>query len=194
MQVRSANFLASAAHPREYPPAGPPEVAFAGRSNVGKSSLINSLLGRRKLVRVSATPGRTRRINFFSINRDELRFVDLPGYGFAKVPMHMRAAWGPMIERYITTRPTLAAVVVILDIRHEPTAMDLQLIEWLGAVGRRAVVVLTKADKLSRSRQIARQKKLSQQLGVAPLIYSARTHHGREELWGVISGLIAQDS
>ncbi|MEM5788274.1 MAG: ribosome biogenesis GTP-binding protein YihA/YsxC, partial [Syntrophobacteraceae bacterium] len=128
--VRSAEFITSAVHPKQYPDGHLPEIAFAGRSNVGKSSLINCLLQRKKLVRTSRTPGRTQLINFFLIN-ETFRFVDLPGYGYAKVAQSVRASWGPMIETYLAGRQNLKGVIQIMDLRHPPTPDDLSLWAWL---------------------------------------------------------------
>ncbi|MBV1716830.1 MAG: ribosome biogenesis GTP-binding protein YihA/YsxC [Desulfarculus sp.] len=182
----NAEFITTAAKPSGYPPPGPPEVAFAGRSNVGKSSLINTLTKRNKLVRVSGTPGRTQHINFFSIHHDTLRLVDLPGYGYAKVPMAVKAGWRPMVEAYLGGRDTLAAVVVILDIRREPTADDLMLLDWLRALQITILIAVTKADKLSNNQQASRLAKLKPALAPfdhSPTLFSATTRLGREKLW-----------
>ncbi len=184
--LKSAEFITAASRKKHWPPAGPPEVAFAGRSNVGKSSLINSLVRRKKLVRVSKRPGRTQQINFFAINGDWLRLVDLPGYGFAKVPLKVKATWQGMIEEYITGRDTLRAVVVILDIRRQPSGEDLMLLDWLRAVGVPIVLAVTKADKLSRGKMLARLAQLGpalQRYDAAPIACSAPSGQGREELW-----------
>ena len=130
MKVLSAEFVLSAKEPAHYPPAVLPEIAFAGRSNVGKSSLINTLLNRKRLARTSNTPGRTQEINFFRVN-DRFAFIDLPGYGYAKVPESIRKQWGPMVETYLRERDTLRLVVLILDVRRDPSEEDLQLIDWL---------------------------------------------------------------
>ncbi|MCG2762944.1 MAG: ribosome biogenesis GTP-binding protein YihA/YsxC [Desulfarculaceae bacterium] len=182
----NAEFITTAAKPSGYPPPGPPEVAFAGRSNVGKSSLINTLTKRNKLVRVSGTPGRTQHINFFSIHHDTLRLVDLPGYGYAKVPKAIKAAWRPMVEAYLSGRETLAGVVVILDIRREPTADDLMLLGWLRALQITILIAVTKADKLSNNQQASRLAKLRPALAPfdhSPTLFSATTSLGREQLW-----------
>ncbi|MCF8033803.1 MAG: ribosome biogenesis GTP-binding protein YihA/YsxC [Desulfarculaceae bacterium] len=187
--LKDAAFITTAVKPSGYPPAGPPEVAFAGRSNVGKSSLINTLTRRKKLVRVSGTPGRTQHINFFAINGDVLRLVDLPGYGYAKVPKAIKAAWRPMVEAYLGSRETLAGVVVILDIRREPTADDLMLLDWLRSLGVPPLVAVTKADKLSKNQQASRLAKLRPALAPfdpTPTLFSANTGLGREELWARI--------
>lgn len=183
---REASFITTAVNPGGYPPEGPPEVAFAGRSNVGKSSLINTLTGRRKLVRVSGRPGCTQQINFFSVNQDALRLVDLPGYGFAKVPLEVKNTWRKMIEGYLTRRPTLKAVVVILDIRRDPTDEDLMLLEWLQSYQIATLVVLTKLDKLSNNQAASRLAKLRRALAhldPQPTGFSSQTGHGRDQLW-----------
>ncbi len=180
-----AVFLRSAFNPSHYPPPDRPEVAFAGRSNVGKSTLINVLLNRRKLARTSSTPGRTQAIQFYSVDR--LYFVDLPGYGYARVPKAMQASWGTMVEAYLRTRANLKSVVVILDIRREPARGDLDLLTWLTTYGRDAIVVLTKADKLSRQQGRVRARQISSRLeavfSARPVVFSARSREGREEIW-----------
>lgn len=184
--LRDATFICSAVGPGGYPEPGPPEFAFAGRSNVGKSSLINCLLRRKKLVKVSQRPGRTQQINFFAINAGEMYFVDLPGYGFAQVPMSVKAGWKQMVESYLAGRAPLKAVVVILDIRREPSADDLMLLGWLLSLGIRAIVAVTKADKFSRNQAAQRMAILRPQLAAydaAPVLCSAQTGQGREELW-----------
>ncbi len=194
MKVTKAEFLTSAAGPEGYPKGGRPEVAVAGRSNVGKSSLINALVRRRGLVKTSSTPGRTRLLNFFLVN-DRLVLVDLPGYGYAKVPEPVRAAWGPMIERYLTTRPQLAGVVVILDVRRLPGEDDLGLLAWLRSIGRPYRLVLTKADKLSgneRARQLGAIRALLPVDAPAPVLFSATTGEGVPELWGAIRTLLGE--
>src|SRR5262250_1603041 len=148
MKIKSAKFVKSATSPEHYPRDGRPEIAFLGRSNVGKSSLINSLLGVRGLARTSSTPGRTQLINFFLIN-DAFYLVDLPGYGYARVPSEVKREWGPMVEKYLARRPNLVLSVLITDSRHKPTELDLQMIDWLRAKNRPFVIAATKADKLS---------------------------------------------
>jgi GTP-binding protein len=147
-----AQFLASAALPTDLPPPGPPEVAFAGRSNVGKSSAINALLGRKRLAFTSKTPGRTQTINFYDL-AGRARLVDLPGYGFARAPQSLRRQWQVLVGGYLDSRPTLVGIVVIMDARHPLTPLDEQLLAWLG--DRRRLVLLSKADKLSRAEQAA---------------------------------------
>lgn len=185
MQIVSAEFVKGAVKPEHYPETDLCEVAFAGRSNVGKSSLINTLVNRHRLVKTSSTPGRTQEINFFTVN-DRLMFVDLPGYGYAKAPGRVREAWGPMIEAYITERVPLKAVVTILDIRHKPTGQDVQLLQWLTSTGVIVVPVLTKADKLSKTQQKAQLKLICSHAGLDPadiILFSSESRQGRGELW-----------
>ena len=166
-----------------------PEIAFAGKSNVGKSSLINALMNRKSLARTSAQPGKTQTINFYNIN-DELYFVDLPGYGYAKVSQQEKEKWGKMIEKYLHRSKVLQAVFLLVDIRHEPSANDRQMYEWILANGYHPIVIATKLDKINRS-QIAKQVKLVKQgLGVDKdtivIPFSAETKQGREEIWNLI--------
>lgn len=184
LNITSAEFIVSAVRPEQYPQADLPEVAFAGRSNVGKSSLINCLVQRKKLVRTSRTPGRTQLINFFLIN-ESLRFVDLPGYGYAKVPQSLRETWGPMIETYLGDRKSLRGIVHIMDLRHPPTPDDISLWSWLKNRGIAAVPVLTKADKLPRAKWSSLAESASHVLGVPSrdlVLFSAETRQGRTEL------------
>ncbi|MHB1683729.1 MAG: ribosome biogenesis GTP-binding protein YihA/YsxC [Bacilli bacterium] len=149
MIIRSATFLTSAVRLDQCPVDGEPEIAFVGRSNVGKSSLLNKLLNRRHLVRISSSPGKTQLINFFHIN-EQFYLVDFPGYGYAKVSKDVQATWGPMIERYLIERTPLALVVQLVDIRHPPSREDALMHEWLAYIGRPCLIVATKADKISR--------------------------------------------
>jgi len=192
MKVKSANFVKSATSPEHYPRDGRPEIAFMGRSNVGKSSLINSLLGTRGLARTSSTPGRTQLINFFLIN-DAFYFVDLPGYGYARVPTDIKKQWGPMIEKYLATRPNLVLSILITDSRHEPTKLDLLMREWLEARGIPFIIIATKADKLTSNRLRANLRRASAVLGKASEIieYSAVTRSGADRIWKVITNRIA---
>ncbi len=182
--IKSAEYIKSAFQPDHYPPAEFPEVAFAGRSNVGKSSLINCLAQRKKLVRTSRTPGQTQAINFFLINQS-FYFVDLPGYGFAKVPERIKVQWGPMVETYLGQRSTLKGVVQILDLRHSPTPDDLALWHWLQVKKIPTVPVLTKADKLKRSKWAPLVAQAAQRLGIShevPVVFSSETGQGRNKL------------
>jgi GTP-binding protein len=162
-----------------------PEIAFAGRSNVGKSSLINALLGKKGLVKTSSTPGRTQTINFFAIN-EGFYFVDLPGYGYAKVPVAVRKGWGPMVEEYLRSREGLRAVVAILDVRRRPNEGDRQLLAWLGHLGIPEIIILTKADKLKRSKQDLQRNLIARELSRDPsslFLFSAATGTGGRALW-----------
>jgi GTP-binding protein len=191
MKVLSAKFVKSATRPEHYPRDGLPEIAFLGRSNVGKSSLINSLLKVRGLARTSSTPGRTQLINFFLIN-DAFYFVDLPGYGYARVPRDVRKEWGPMVEKYLATRPGLVLSVVITDSRHEPTQLDLRMKEWLEAGGKPFIIVATKADKLGSNQLRANIGRASAVLGTNDLVaYSAVTRSGADRIWKEITRRIA---
>ena len=185
MKVQKAEFVTSATEPDQYPRPDRPEIAFAGRSNVGKSSLINTLLGRKNLVRTSKKPGRTRTINFFDVN-GEFYLVDLPGYGYAKVSKKERAAWGPMIDSYLDLRPTLEVLVCIMDIRRGVEDDDMQLIEAAPHFGIQPVLVFTKADKLSKQKRQKRRRELAEVFGVEPdeiLLFSSEKRIGKRELW-----------
>ena len=184
MKIRSAEFILSASSPWQFPPPTLPEIAFAGRSNVGKSTLINSLLNRKKLVKTSSTPGKTQLINFFKIN-DKFHFVDLPGYGFAKVPETVRQQWQRLIEAYLQERESLRNVVLIIDSRHGPTSQDRQLKEWLDYYDRPVLIVASKIDKLKRG-QIQKHLKIIRQdlsLDTAPLAHSSLEKGRRDEIW-----------
>lgn len=175
------------------PDATLPEVAFAGRSNVGKSSLINRLLNRKKLARVSNTPGRTREINFFRVNGDFV-LVDLPGYGYARISKDTRAAWRPLIEGYLRGSRQLRGIVQLLDARHDPTRDDLQMLEFLADLEVPTIVAATKIDKLPRARVAERVRELAQAAGVSEeqvIPFSATTGAGRAELAEAIVGLVS---
>lgn len=173
-----------------------PEIAFAGKSNVGKSSLINALMNRKSLARTSAQPGKTQTINFYNINK-ELYFVDLPGYGYANANIEVKAKWGKMVEKYLRQSKVLKAVFLLVDIRHEPSANDKQMYEWIKANGYAPIVIATKADKIKRS-QLQKQLGIVRAgLGLPPesalVPFSAQTKQGREEIYGLIEGVINQD-
>ena len=191
MKILAAEFVKSATQPSQYPPSHLPEIAFAGRSNVGKSSLINAITRKKNLARTSSTPGCTRLINFFRVN-DRLSLVDLPGYGYAKAPLAARREWAPMIETYLKKRQMLATVVVILDVRRIPSEHDLTLIDWLRHYEIEPTVVLTKTDKVSRSNAKLRQRKVKEVLSLPadPILFSARTGEGRDTIWKAIEGLL----
>jgi len=191
MLIKSAEFVTSAALAKQYPPGDLPEFAFAGRSNVGKSSLINTLVSRKKLVLTSSTPGKTRLINFFRVNGAYM-FVDLPGYGFARVPEAERRKWRPMIEQYLSERKNLKAVVVILDIRRTPSEEDQQLFDWLDRHEIISVPVVTKIDKLSKTAQAKQLQLIGDSVKVNAnewVVFSSRTRLGRDTLWKVIAEL-----
>ncbi len=194
MKIISAQFVKTAVLPAHYPAPQWPEIAFAGRSNVGKSTLINSLTNRSSLAKASRTPGRTQAINFFLIN-DGISFVDLPGYGFARVPEKMRLSWGPMVEAYLAGRENLRLVVLILDIRRELRDEDRNLLLWLADKGLPWQLVLTKADKLSKQQALGRRQLIEEQAGITgvqrPLLFSSRTGQGRDLLWNIIAGVAA---
>lgn len=192
MDVKNAEFIKSAVKPKDFPPSELPEVAFVGRSNVGKSSLINVLANRKALVRTSSTPGRTQLINFFDIN-GILTLVDLPGYGYAKAPPDVRKQWGPMIETYLAKRENLKAVVLILDIRRIPSDGDLEMLRWLEMYNIPPVIVLTKCDKLSkveRARQTALIATAIKRDKAMMLPFSALSKDGRDGVWQEIERLL----
>ena len=193
MIIRSAKFVCSAVSPEQYPPADLPEVAFAGRSNVGKSSLINKILNRKKLVRTSKTPGRTQLLNFFEIN-ELYRFVDLPGYGYAKVPVEVQKRWRPMVETYLTSRFNMRGMVLLFDIRREPSREDLNLWHWLQTMSIKVLSVITKVDKLARNKRNKQIVAIARSLGRKKeemLEFSAITGEGKEELWRELIKLLA---
>jgi len=173
-----AEFLVSSAGPADLPPPGPPELAFAGRSNVGKSSAINALTGRKRLAFTSKTPGRTQMINFFELGAGA-RLVDLPGYGYAKVPRAMRAGWRTLVGSYVDSRATLAGVVLVMDARHPLTQLDLQLVEFLGDV--RLLALLSKADKLSRAAQAKTLSAVSAAMKAEVRLFSSLTRQGVDD-------------
>jgi len=179
--ITKLDFIGS--FPKNPPLSSLPEYAFVGRSNVGKSSAINSLLGRKKAARVSRTPGRTQMINIFEIN-SQLRLVDLPGYGFAKVPAHVRKAWKTMISEYLFQREVLRSVVVLVDARHAAQRLDLEMIATLQQTGTNFVVAATKVDVLKSSKRAKQLRLLRQGLGVSKMIpFSSMTKEGVEEIW-----------
>ncbi|MBN1904388.1 MAG: YihA family ribosome biogenesis GTP-binding protein [Deltaproteobacteria bacterium] len=186
-------FLKSAFEKGHYPPPERPEIAFAGKSNVGKSSLINVLVNKNKLARTSSTPGRTQALNFFNIGTN-LCFVDLPGYGFAKVPLSIKATWGKMVETYLKSRENLKAVIVIMDIRRDISVDDINLINWLNEYKKGVIPVLTKVDKLNRKERDTRTRILQGALENMnidkPILFSAQTREGKDEIWKRIEGIL----
>jgi len=196
MIIKQAEFIKSATKPAEFTDPDLPEIAFAGRSNVGKSSLINTLVNRKNLVKTSSKPGCTQLINFFTIN-DEISFVDLPGYGYAKVSKSIRAKWAPMIDRYLSVRKNLMGVILLIDIRRDPGKEEFELMDWF--VKRRIpfLTVLTKTDKLSRTKQQKRLAVLTKTLkrGKEDLIlFSTKTRQGKEMVLDEITALLPSDT
>jgi len=191
MRVTSAEFIKSSFDEQGWPVDSQPEVSFLGRSNVGKSKLINSLLGVRGLARTSSTPGRTQSLNFFAIN-NRFRFVDLPGYGYARAPREITAGWSEMATSYLANRKQLVLSIHIVDSRHEPTKLDLQLHEWLQHHRKPQIIVATKSDKLSNNelrKSIERARRVLKAEQV--IAYSAVTRVGREEVWRAIEKALA---
>jgi GTP-binding protein len=187
VKITTANFIASAATSDSIPRPSLPEIAFIGRSNVGKSSLLNSLLKVKGLARTSSTPGRTQALNFFDIN-GEMIFVDLPGYGYAKVSKAERQSWGKLIEKYLAQRATLVLCILIVDARHEPSPLDLQMKSWLEHFGLSFLVVATKIDKLSANERRASLTRAQKVLATDRILpYSAVTRDGAKQLWDEIS-------
>lgn len=186
MKIIKSDLHAIAVNPSQYPQDELKEIAFAGRSNVGKSSFINSMINRANLARTSGKPGKTRTINFYIIN-DDFRFVDLPGYGYAQVSKVEREKWGIIIERYLQERENLQEVVLVVDIRHEPTEQDLQMYNWIKSFGYRGIVIATKADKISRGKYQRHIKIVREKLGVkdSSLIipYSADKKTNKDLVW-----------
>ena len=187
------SFVKSAFNTSHYPPPERPEIAFAGKSNVGKSSLINVLVNRKKLARTSSTPGRTQALNFFNMG-NRLCLVDLPGYGFARVPLKVKASWGRMVESYLKNRDNLKAVVVIMDIRRNISDDDKNLVNWLSEYNKGLIPVFTKVDKLNRRERQARLKSLGNAFSVIsgekPILFSAQTREGRDEIWKRIDSFL----
>lgn len=189
MNTHNAEIVLSAVSKAQYPQDDMPEIALAGRSNVGKSSFINTLLGRKNLARTSSKPGKTQQLNFYNID-DKLRFVDVPGYGYAKVSKTERAKWGKMIEEYLTSRDNLRAVVSLVDLRHDPSADDVQMYEFLKYYEIPVIVVATKADKIPRGKwnkhESAIKKKLQFEANDRFIIFSSETRQGYDQAWDAI--------
>lgn len=194
MKIKEARFVGSAANKNQYISTDLPEIAVVGRSNVGKSSLINMLLSRKNLVRTSATPGKTQLVNFFEID-GKFRLVDLPGYGFANVSKSMKQSWGRLVGEYLGSRENLLEVMMLVDIRHNPTEDDIHMMEWIRGTGYTGLLVATKADKLSKMNQIKQSKSILKRLRAEDeeiTITSADTRQGKYELWERLNYLFAQ--
>lgn len=192
MIIHDVQFVKSATKPSQYPEYEFPEICFAGRSNVGKSSLINTLIQRKDMVKTSAKPGCTQLINFFMVNGN-LSFVDLPGYGYAKVSKSVRSQWQPMVELYLAHRTSLLGLVLLIDIRRDPQKEEADLAKWLESRSMPYLVVLTKADKLSKTNQSKRRRAICSQLNREErevILFSAKTRQGRETILDEIMGLL----
>ncbi len=191
MRIHTADFIVGAESVEHYPRLQLPEVAFAGRSNVGKSSMLNQLLGRKNLVKVSRTPGRTRKLNFFLVN-GQFVFVDLPGYGYAAVSHQERKRWASMVNTYLQTRSELVGVTLVVDARHAPMVSDLTFLNYLKSLFMRHIVVCTKIDKLTRARILTQNMVWKSHLAhETPLImFSAHTGEGKSELWKALRSML----
>ena len=193
MIIKKSEILISAVKKEQYPNTDVPEIAFAGKSNVGKSSMINALLNRRSLARTSSQPGKTQTLNFYNIN-DEFNFVDLPGYGYAKVSKNELSKWGDMIESYLHNRQQLEEVIQLVDIRHEPGKNDMQMYDWIKSFGFTGYIIATKADKLSRSQQMKSLNVIKETLNIkdSNLIFpfSATSKLGVEEIWLLFESIL----
>ncbi|AXM89595.1 YihA family ribosome biogenesis GTP-binding protein [Anoxybacillus ayderensis] len=189
MKITNVEMVISAVKPEQYPAGQLPEFALAGRSNVGKSSFINKMINRKNFARTSSKPGKTQTLNFYRIN-DALYFVDVPGYGFAKVSKTEREAWGKMIETYFTTREQLKAALLIVDLRHPPTKDDVMMYEFLKHYNIPTLVIATKADKIPRGKWQQHVKVVKETLRLIPddelIIFSAETGQGKDEAWGAL--------
>ena len=193
MNLHNAQFVRSVTSVADCPHDGIPQIVFAGKSNVGRSSLINALMNRKALARTSAQPGKTQTINFYNIN-DAMYLVDLPGYGYAKASEEVKAKWGKMIENYLHTSKRLKAVFLLIDIRHDPSANDRMMYEWMVYQGFAPIIIATKLDKIKRSQIQKNVKAIREGLGVQPgttiIPFSAETKQGREEIWELIDSLV----
>ncbi|OQY51969.1 MAG: YihA family ribosome biogenesis GTP-binding protein [Desulfobacteraceae bacterium 4572_89] len=198
MKINNVEFIKSAVNSSHYPEYAFPEVAFAGRSNVGKSSLINTLVQRKNMVKTSSKPGCTQLINFFLVNVDlsfggDLSFVDLPGYGYAKVSKKIRSQWQSMVERYLSERKSLMGLILLIDIRRDPKKEEFELIKWLESNEKPYLIVLTKADKLSKTNQVKRLTEICSLLNrekQGVILFSSKTRQGREMILDEINNLV----
>ncbi len=196
MRVTSASFVQSAMNPAQFPKDGRPEIAFVGRSNVGKSSLLNTLLGKKNLAKTSGTPGKTQTINFFEVN-NRFYCVDLPGYGFAKVPLKVKEEWGRAMTAYLRERDPLRLVVALLDSRHEPSELDEEMLALLEEAEKPTLLVATKVDKLKRAERVRNLSRMKSALGLEEdslvLPFSAESGEGRDELWREIEDVVGEE-
>jgi GTP-binding protein len=195
MKIVSAEFVISAVGPKQYPTDGLPEIALVGRSNVGKSSLLNKMMNRKTLVKTSSKPGKTQTLNYFLVN-NMLYFVDFPGYGYAKVAKSVKQTWGKMIEGYLKNRDELRFVIQLIDVRHPPTKDDVAMYDWCKEIGLDTIIVATKADKIARGRWLQHVKIIREGLKLRSsdtiILFSSETGHGRDELWKEILKRLGQ--
>lgn len=195
MKIQNSRFIISAVKRDQYPEDSLPEIAMAGRSNVGKSSLINMLINRKGLAKTSSTPGKTQTINFYDLD-GKMRLVDLPGYGYARVSKDKKSGWGKIIESYLVDRPNLMEVFLLVDLRHDPSEDDRLMYEWIRTFGYKGIVIATKADKIKNSQLQIRKKALREKLGMGPedvlLTTSADSRKGKYDVWDFINSLLEQ--
>ncbi|MBY6035296.1 ribosome biogenesis GTP-binding protein YihA/YsxC [Fictibacillus nanhaiensis] len=195
MKVNTAEIVISAVGPKQYPEGNLPEIALAGRSNVGKSSFINKMIHRKNLARTSSKPGKTQTLNFYILN-ESFYFVDVPGYGFAKVSKTEREAWGKMIEEYLVEREQLKAVVQLVDLRHPPSKEDCLMYDWLKYHNLSVIIVATKSDKIPKGKWDKHKKIVKETLNMDPndriVLFSSETGHGKDEAWGVLNSYLSK--
>lgn len=195
MKVNTAEIVISAVGPKQYPEGNLPEIALAGRSNVGKSSFINKMIHRKNLARTSSKPGKTQTLNFYILN-ESFYFVDVPGYGFAKVSKTEREAWGKMIEQYLVERDQLKAVVQLVDLRHPPSKDDCLMYDWLKYHELPVIVVATKSDKIPKGKWDKHKKVVKETLNMDPndkiVLFSSETGHGKDEAWGILNSYLTK--
>ena len=197
MIIKQAEFIISAVGPKQYPEGDIPEIALAGRSNVGKSSLINRFINRKNLARTSGKPGKTQALNYYLINKDQFYFVDLPGYGFAQVSQSIKEQWGKFIEAYLLDRHNLKGVIQVVDLRHPPSKDDKMMYEWLSHMGKEILVVATKCDKISKGHWPKHAKQIREGLNAGKeqkiVVFSAETGQGLEEIQQWVAQYLPQE-